>query len=202
MHEIFNKIFLQNLWGAQETVSGTGSTVASTQTIALALPPLFQKYHISSLLDAACGDFNWMQYLNLGIDSYIGIDMVPELIESVQKRYSNTHRQFLLRNIATDDLPKADLILCRDCLVHHTLEDIHTILTNFVKSSSTYVLMTTFPEHTMNPDIETGYWRPLNFEVAPFNFPRPLALINENTARDKSLALWRLDTILKCLDRQ
>lgn len=195
MHEIFNTIFKENSWGCPETASGYGSTKDSTQTISAALPSIIKEYQIATFLDAACGDFNWMQHVDLGIDHYTGIDLVPEMIQLNTERYGNTQRTFLARNIATDVLPQADLIFCRDCLVHHTLEDIKVILKNFILSGSTYILMTTFPEHGTNPDITTGDWRPLNFQAPPFNFPAPLLIINEKTAIDKSLGLWSLADI-------
>lgn len=199
MHEVFNFIFKHNSWGCPETVSGYGSTVNSTHAISSALPTLINDYCITSFLDAACGDFNWMQHIDFGSTQYIGIDVVPELIQLNTIRYSNDKRSFLSLNIATDPLPKVDLIFCRDCLVHHTLQDIKHILKNFVNSSSTYVLMTTFPEHSSNPDITTGDWRPLNFEVEPFNFPPALLLINEQNAVDKSLGLWSLASLSQYL---
>lgn len=195
MHEIFTTIFNQNSWGCPETVSGYGSTLNSTKTIAAALPFIIQDYHITTFLDAACGDFNWMQHLDLDIDHYTGVDVVPEIIQLNTERHSTAQRTFLVRNIATDTLPKADLIFCRDCLVHHTLEDVKSILRNFVLSGSTYILMTSFPEHSINTDITTGDWRPLNFQAPPFNFTSPLLTINEETAVDKSLALWSLAAI-------
>jgi hypothetical protein len=58
---------------------------------------------------------------------------------------------------------------------------------------------TTFPEHKQNVDITTGDWRALNLEEAPFNFPPPLRLMNEEYKHaeyfDKALALWRIEDI-------
>lgn len=50
-------------------------------------------------------------------------------------------------------------------------------------------------------DIQTGHWRPISFFDAPFNFPQPLELINENCMEgfpkflDKSLGLWKLEDL-------
>jgi hypothetical protein len=49
--------------------------------------------------------------------------------------------------------------------------------------------------------ITTGDWRLLNLEKPPFNFPKPLQLLNEQCSeggyqfRDKSLGLWRVQDI-------
>ena len=52
-----------------------------------------------------------------------------------------------------------------------------------------------------NSDItKEGGWRRLNLERAPFNFPRPLAMIEEDVPfefeRGKHLALWFLDDLI------
>jgi hypothetical protein len=50
-------------------------------------------------------------------------------------------------------------------------------------------------------DIQTGGWRQLNLERAPFNFPSPGRMIDEKCWHtggiysDKRLALWRLEQI-------
>jgi hypothetical protein len=44
-------------------------------------------------------------------------------------------------------------------------------------------------------------WRPLNLELPPFNFPKPVKLINEQCTEgngeytDKHLGLWFLDEV-------
>lgn len=104
-------------------------------------------------------------------------------------------------DISKDGLPKADMILCRDCLVHFSFEDILSAIRNFKRSGSQYILTTTFSERLSNIDINTGGWRTLNLQLPPFNFPRPIKLINEKCDEaggiylDKSLGLWRLEDI-------
>lgn len=100
-----------------------------------------------------------------------------------------------------DKLPKVDLVLCRDCLVHFSFDDVFAALRNIVSSGSTYLLTTTFPEREANDDIRTGSWRPLNLERAPFHMPAPLRILNEGCTEnggiyhDKSLAFWRIAEI-------
>lgn len=98
-----------------------------------------------------------------------------------------------------------DLIFCRDCLVHLSLQDIWRSLHNVCASRSEYLLITTFTERVENHDIVTGRWRTLNLEAAPFVFPRPLRLIKEGCTEDdgvyadKALGLWRVADIRKSL---
>lgn len=98
-----------------------------------------------------------------------------------------------------------DLILCRDCLVHFSDEDVFRALRNLARSGSRYLLTTTFPERPVNPPIRTGKWRPLILQAVPFALPPPERLINEQCTEgagafaDKSLGLWRLETIAAAL---
>ena len=98
--------------------------------------------------------------------------------------------------MACDRLPRTDLILCRDGLVHLTNHDILRALANFRRSGATWLLANTFVDREENPDIATGDWRPINLERSPFDLPPPLLLIDERCPagagafRDKRLALW------------
>ena len=46
----------------------------------------------ASLLDAPCGDFNWMRHVPLGGVSYTGADVVPELIARNRRDYGRDGR--------------------------------------------------------------------------------------------------------------
>jgi hypothetical protein len=166
------------------------------------LSTLLKEIDAHSLLDAGCGDFNWMKETWLEVDQYIGVDIVSELVVANQQKYGNHKRSFIELDITRDELPRADLILCRDLLVHFSFDDIRKAIHNFQRSGSAFILATTFTRFSQNTEIGTGDWRQLNLERAPFNFPKPLALIDEQCTHtggiytDKHLALWRLDEIL------
>lgn len=200
--EVFSKIYKENYWVYGESVSGTGSDVGQTNEVISELENLFQEYKIKSILDASCGDFNWMNKVNLGGIKYLGIDIVDELIKRNKSNYKDKEEvEFRTGNIITDELPKVDLIFCRDCLVHFSFSDIQKALDNFKKSGAKYLLTTSFINHPANTDIKTGYWRPINLNKPPFAFPSPLKTINEKCTegggkhRDKSLVLMELENI-------
>lgn len=202
MEKIFARILEEYRPVGDESLSGPGSTLANTAEIRHALPLLVEDIGARSLLDAPCGDFNWMKQVTLRLERYIGVDILADVIEQNQKRYGQPARSFTHLDITRHPLPKADLILCRDCLTHFCYTDIFRALKNFKQSHSTYFLTTTYLDHKINSDIETGGWRPLNFSRPPFCFPAPLRLINEkckeNGGRysDKFLGLWNLADVL------
>ena len=98
-----------------------------------------------------------------------------------------------------DSLPAADVILCRDCLVHLSFDDVQAAFENMTKSDAKWLLATNFPDVKRNDDIVTGQWRPINLMLPPFNLPSPSHVINENCLemefKNKTLGLWSLAEI-------
>ena len=139
-----------------------------------------------------------MREVTLPVAQYIGADLLPGLIAEHQARYADDRRRFLVLDITVDALPRADVLLCRDCLVHLSLADVARALANIKRGAIDYLLTTTFPSCDQNEEIVTGDWRLLNLERPPFNFPPPLRLMNEGCTEsrgafgDKSLGLWRV----------
>jgi glycosyltransferase involved in cell wall biosynthesis len=199
--EVFGGIYRRNAWGETESVSGRGSTRARGADFIADLIALLRRLETRMLLDAPCGDFNWIAEAADCVERYVGIDVVPELIEHNRRRYLTGRRSFTLADISRDHLPAADVIFCRDCLVHFSNEDVWATLANFRRSGSRYLLTTTFVERDANGSIRTGAWQPLNLQAAPFYFPSPLELIDERCThsggiyRDKRLALWEVASL-------
>jgi len=201
MEDVFLAIFQSNLWGSQESRSGPGSTQLRAGDFLPDLLALLRTLNTRVLLDAPCGDFNWAAPVADAVERYIGVDVVGEIIARNQCSANGPTRTFLHRDLTTDALPSADVILCRDCLVHLAYPDIWRGLRNFQESGSRYLLTTTFTARDGNSDIATGGWRPLNLERPPFCFPPPVTIIDERclhsggSGRDKGLGLWELDSL-------
>jgi hypothetical protein len=198
---VFDTIAAENRWQDPESLSGGGSNLQQTEVIRREIPALLARIGAKSILDAPCGDFHWMRLVDLGDVHYTGADVVAPLVERCRTTYGSDKRAFEVRNIITDGLPKADVILSRDCLVHLSYKHIREALRNFRDSGSTWLLTTTYTSRTTNWDIVTGDWRPLNFQIAPFHFPPPVEAIVEGSTEyggdyaDKTLALWRIDSL-------
>lgn len=199
VEEVFTRIYKTNGWWSGETVSGQGSELKVTHKMRQELSALIKRFGITSIADAPCGDLNWMRHVEIGTCRYIGIDIVQDLIEKNIKTFGST-REFRHLNLLENTIERVDLIICRDMLAHLTYEQAVTALRNFKQSGSKYILITTNVRVQENRDIDaTGGWRLLNLEKKPFNFPRPLALIEEDVPyeveRGKHLALWFLEDI-------
>lgn len=199
---VFQEIYDYKRWGSENTASGPGSEIAETRDIREFLPKLLRRLEVKSILDAPCGDFSWMNLVDLSSYEYIGGDVVPAMIETNQRKYATLGRKFICVDLTKDQLPKADLVLCRDCLIHLSFKDAIAAARNIQRSGASYLLITTDPEVRANRPIRTGGFRPLNLHLPPFNFLPPLELFPDRRPPmdgeeqlidpNKSLALYRL----------
>lgn len=201
LRERFQRIYETNLWSDPETRSGVGSSLDSTRALRAALPGALRQLDTHVLLDVPCGDFSWMQQVELGSIAYVGGDIVPGIVAADEHRWGSANRRFVQLDLTRDRLPYADVLLCRDCLVHLSYANIRAVFANVIRSGLRYVLMTSFPGRGDNEDVEDGDWRPLDFEAAPFNLPAPVLTIVEECEEeggaysDKSLCAWRVSDL-------
>ena len=184
-----------------ESASGPGSSLAQTGELRERLPLALQHLGIESLLDAPCGDFNWMRHVATGVASYVGIDVNARTIADLQRAHGSPRRRFVACDLTRDALPRADAIFCRDLLPHLSFAEIARVLANFRRSGARWLLTTTFTGARPNVDTSDCNWRTLNLTLAPFGFPAPALLLDERCSevggayRDKSIAAWRLDEL-------
>ena len=201
---VFTDIYNKNLWGDKESVSGGGSNLAATEYVRKSLPDIIRRYGIRTMIDAPCGDLFWMQHLDLGVEQYTGVDIVQELIEKNQKQFPD--KKFLSLDLSRDTLPLADLIFCRDCLVHLPFEEGVRVLKNIRRAGIKFLLTTTYAGLTEQDDIFVGQWRKINLTLDPYGLSEPLELLQDNSLHDeevnqtdKKLGLWEVESMFKTL---
>jgi len=196
----FREAFQSNLWGAASR-SGPGSTPHQTAGIATSIPRLCAQLGVRRLLDIPCGDFSWMAKVDLSGVRYVGADILPEIVERNEREYGREGRAFVCLDLTKSELPEADLLLCRDCLVHLSHTDVAAALRNVARSEARWLLTTTFPEEPENVDIVVGDWRPIDLTKPPFDLPPPMEVLNEGCTEqggqfaDKSLGLWSVASL-------
>ncbi len=103
--ERFRHIYDTNHWSEAESVSGPGSTLEETDPIRRELPALLGDLGATSLLDLPCGDFHWMQNIDLAGIDYIGGDVVGELVERNQAQQARDGVRFCKLDLVHDTLP-------------------------------------------------------------------------------------------------
>jgi len=195
---IFRHHFENHEWGARESVSGPGSTLAYTENIRREIPKLVNLIAAQTILDAPCGDFHWFRAIEWEVAiSYIGGDIVQPLVEQNQSLYGAPNRRFVEINIIHDKLPSADLWLCRDCLFHLSNRDIMLAIDNFLRSDIPYLLTSTHSACTKNTNVPTGSFRLLNLQLPPFNFCKPITMIDDwiEGYPVRHLALWHRENL-------
>jgi hypothetical protein len=202
LEAVFSGIYQRNERGGSESIAGPGSDMASTRKLRLELPGVLRSLGVRRVVAAPCGDMNWMRHLEYEFDLLIGVDIVPELIRRLRTRFPTDKFHFQTANICEDILPRADAVICRDFFGHLSFADIRAAIRLLKQSGAQFLLTTTFPERE-NRDIDTGGWRQINLQAAPFLWPGPIALIRENSpdhedvwTAGKSLGVWPLDSIL------
>jgi SAM-dependent methyltransferase len=157
--------------GLPETVCGAGSTLKLTATIRAELPQLLRQLGITRLLDAPCGDFNWMRHVDLTGIKYAGMDSSREnlalAIGAVRvPQFVPSFEVFFRGDILRDDMPPADAILCRDFFQHLPGGDVLQILARIKIIGHTWLLATSFdnqvnvPQRSMIRLAAGEFWEP------------------------------------------
>ncbi|WP_316649650.1 class I SAM-dependent methyltransferase [Ovoidimarina sediminis] len=171
----FRAIYKGGLWHSRESGSGQGSEKRYTETLRGWLPAVVKRHNIRSILDGACGDFNWMRLVLPELDvDYSGFDIDRPTIERNISRYGSDRIHFAAANICRDPLPSCDLLIVRDCLFHLSTEDIGRFLENAAQTEYRLLLTSTHTvdEGFKNTDIQSGDFRILDLFSPPFNFPK------------------------------
>lgn len=192
LEEYFSRIFKQNSWGNDESVSGEGSSLLSPSVHASikALDELIRRLGIRSISDAPCGDFNWIPLITgrFPYIKYRGFDIVPDLIDLNRQKYPDYEFQCL--DVTKSVLPQSDIIFCRDLFLHLSNSDIAQALRFFKTSGSRFLLVTNVPV-VKNQDLivkEFGSFRHVDLTKLPFALPEP-------SWHTDYLSLWSLDKL-------
>jgi tetratricopeptide (TPR) repeat protein len=174
LKSVFSNIYKHNLWGG-ETKSGPGSSLKEDKPITLWMKKNLRKLGIRTIVDAACGDFNWMRYIICDSDiNYRGFDIVEELIKKNQRLYGTENIKFEHANICETPLPSCDLLIVRHCLFHLGYSDINNFLKNISLVNYKYLLTDThvLDDTFENRDILSGEFRLIDLYSTPFNFKK------------------------------
>ena len=193
----FTTVYVEGLWGADETRSGAGS-VKGSHWVTLAAETIrraVSENDLHSISDIPCGDFNWMPEVlaGLGPVRYIGFDIVAAALARNKARFPAY--EFRLLDITCKAPPAADLIFCKDLLNHLTDADVRRAIANMRRSGSKFLLASNNPgvENAPLPEYPNAS-RHLDITAPPFNLPPPLWCV------EGYMSLWRLSDLNGHLD--
>lgn len=182
----------------QESVCGPGSTLEFTEALRAWLPTLLKRYQVSSIIDAPCGDANWMSHTTIGRRPYLGLDVQQTLIQ--RNRVRDPGRRFEHLNLLTaTEIPHADLIICRDFFAHIPQPQIQHVLALFRRSGAHYLLATNFPLNTNSDarmrDANGFTYRPVKLNASPYDLPTPIETLDEpGPEKGRQMALFKLQS--------
>lgn len=194
----FSAIYATGVWQngmTDQPLSGRGSSLEATAPLRNNLQITLDGLGARTLLDIGCGDLTWINELQLRQD-YIGIDIVPEVIE--QNRAKAPTSEFHCLDATVDNLPAADTVLCREVLFHLSFSDGRKLIENISSKPRKWLICTTDSETLVNADIESGDFRVLNLRKAPYRFGEPAAIIADNgLVEGRVLGVWDISGLGK-----
>jgi len=158
---VMSQIYEKHLWGGEnyDFYSGEGSHHCEFVEPYIEVVKEFLESFDDPIVvcDLGCGDFNVGKDLFSSSKKYIGIDIVPELIERNKKKFTADNLNFFCLNIAEDELPEADCVILRQVLQHLSNKEVKQIADKL--SNYKFVILTEhIPEGDFvpNKDIITG----------------------------------------------
>ena len=190
---IFSTIYKEKLWGTIKSfdrdgnenlpMSGHGShDKRYTKPYIEAITEVFNTSKIPiKVLDVGCGDFFIGKDLVKMTESYIGADIVPEVIKSISATYKDLNVNFISIDCTRDKLPNSNFLLLRQVLQHLSNKDIIDFLANLQRSKTKYLILTELiPSNNFVPNLDskTGVFSRLSrginsgvvLEESPFDF--------------------------------
>jgi SAM-dependent methyltransferase len=132
--ETFQRIYAAKAWGSDQEQgfsSGKGSRGVIAEQYCSWLIGLIREKGLRSVVDLGCGDFYVGSRIaeETAID-YLGVDIVPEVIEHHQRTFARKGVAFECLDIVKDPLPIADVCLIRQVLQHLSNAEITAALAN------------------------------------------------------------------------
>jgi hypothetical protein len=193
MADTFSQIYANGFWVEhknQDSLSGAGSTQMATRELIVQLSAFLREIGCRELVDIGCGDFNWMGNVE-GNFNYLGIDVVPQVIDQNIAKYGNDRRRFLCKDATSTDINPGDVGLCREVLFHLSFPDGLQLLKNIKTAGFKYVLLTNDTSVWFNSNIRSGDFRRINLLKSPFSFPTPQReLRDDKVMGGRALSVW------------
>lgn len=171
--DVFTRVYETGLWGKDEQgngTSGSGSTLENATEYIVFLNKFIQRNQIKTVVDIGCGDWEVMKHVDLSGVEYIGVDVVPSIIQRNIEKYASSHVHFIVADCIQDPLPKADLLLCKDVFNHLPNDLVFKVIDRF--RNYRHILVTTDVEAATltsgNGNIVLGDWRSIDLSAPPF----------------------------------
>lgn len=175
------KVFAEarRAWGG----NGPGSSSEKTKVVFANLTAFLRRCRIDRLVDLGCGTFGWLEPLTAELVSYVGYDVVPEVVEQNRAAYPKLRFELYTGG----PIEECDAVLCRDVMQHLTSrQNLHLIA---VAQKARWLIATT--QGCSNRELTaTGGFRPVNLKRHPYRLGTPIAQLRDYG--QKYLGCWDL----------
>jgi SAM-dependent methyltransferase len=165
LREAFERVYRRNEWGQG---SGPGSSPANTIEYRAFVSRFIEANGIRRVTDLGCGDWQFSHLMDLSSVEYLGLDVVPEIVERNRSHFSQPNLRFEVF-ASLEALPRGDLLLAKEVLQHLPNSIINEYL-DAIRRKYRFALLTnsTEPRNLANCEIEPGGFRPIRLEKPPF----------------------------------
>jgi hypothetical protein len=173
--EVFSNIYDKNQWTHG---SGPGSLASFNTPYIQLLQNFLRDNNIKTVVDVGSGDFQTLQHVNFDGCEYHGFDVAPSVVTGCNQIFRKENIQFSKMPENWAELPKADLYLLKDVLIHLNNRDAGNLLDTCLERGR-YLISTNNRAHrddAYNVDISTGQFRAVNISLPPFSIPSHVAL--------------------------
>ena len=107
----------EGLYSAGGVGSGPGSSPANTIEYRAFVSRFIEANGIRRVIDLGCGDWQVSRFLDWSGVEYVGLDVVPEIVERNRSRYGQANLRFEICD-SPEALPEGDLLLSKELLQH------------------------------------------------------------------------------------
>lgn len=170
VEKIFTEIYQAGDWD-EKGFSFSGSQIEITRDYVSFLEDFMAKNSIKTVVDVGCGDWAFSRHIDWDGIQYIGIDIVEFVIDRNQKLFARPSITFVHANALEIELPKADLLVCKDVFQHLSNAEILKLLEKF--KGYNHCLITNFIDpvtlSSSNSDILCGEIHYVDLSKPPFN---------------------------------
>ncbi|MFL6107076.1 MAG: methyltransferase domain-containing protein, partial [Marmoricola sp.] len=165
--EIFTGIYGNDTWDGG---SGPGSVAENIRPYLEYVQHFIDSRAITSVVDCGCGDWQSTRLLDFSGVSYTGYDIVGSVVEANQQSYGSDNVEFRCADFSSEDLPEADLLICKDVLQHLPDEAVLRFLAQLPKFK--YALLTNDlgPNAGRDETLRAGdyHFAPMDLTQPPF----------------------------------
>jgi SAM-dependent methyltransferase len=152
--------------------SGPGSDPFYTIAYRAFLEKFYQLNRVKSIVDIGCGDWQFSRFLNFDGVDYLGLDVVPLVVDRNSRAFARSNVKFSLMPENNADIPGADLLIMKDVLQHLPIPDIIEFYKDVFPKFKYCLITNSFQKIAteVNHEILPGEFRCLDLAAPPFNF--------------------------------